>query len=54
MDVVEWGSLPYEGGLYDEEGRLVPYKNQYRVDFTTDLLLEFLGQQKDSEQPFLP
>lgn len=52
MDVVEWGSLPYEGGLYDEEGRLVPYKNQYRVDFTTDLLLEFLGQQKDSEQPF--
>lgn len=52
MDVVEWGSLPYEGGLYDEEGEFVPYKGQYRVDYTTDLLLDFLKTNKDEEQPF--
>jgi len=52
MDVVEWGSLPYEGGLYDEEENFISYKGQYRVDFTTDLLIDFIKMNQEGEAPF--
>ena len=51
VDVVEWASLPYEGQLYDEHNERIGFKGQYRVDFTTDLALDFL-QSRDGSQPF--
>lgn len=52
VDVLEFASLPYEGQVYDEDNRRVGFKDQYRPDFLTDLLLEFLKGQKENRQPF--
>ncbi|MGI6005915.1 MAG: sulfatase-like hydrolase/transferase [Ruminococcus sp.] len=53
VDVLEFSSLPYEGQLYDENNQRVGFKNRYRPDFLTDLLLEFLDEQNQKERkPF--
>lgn len=52
VDVLEWSSMPYEGGLYDENGKRVSFQEKYRADFVTDLLIDFLEEQEGSEEPF--
>ncbi len=52
VDVLEYASLPYEGQLYDENNERIGYEHRYRPDFLTDLLLQFLDDQKQ-EKPFL-
>lgn len=51
VDVLEYASLPYEGQLYDENNERIGYEHRYRPDFLTDLLLQFLDDQKQ-EKPF--
>lgn len=48
---LEYTSQPYEGTLYDGDGKEIHYKNQYRSDFLTDRAEKFLRQQHD--KPFL-
>jgi len=43
-DVLEFTSHPYEGHVFDDGGRAVEFKNQYRVDALTDWALEFIGR----------
>lgn len=42
---------PYEGTIYDGDGREIRFANEYRVDFLTDRAERFLRQRHD--EPFL-
>jgi arylsulfatase A-like enzyme len=42
---------PYEGTIYDGDGKEIHFDNEYRVDFLTDRAERFLRQKRD--KPFL-
>jgi uncharacterized sulfatase len=48
-DVLEFTSHPYEGVLYDQDGRHVEFDG-YRVDALTEMAINFI--QRDHEDPF--
>lgn len=50
-NVPEMTSHPYYGTIWDNNGNPITYKNEYRVDFLTDLAVKFLKQPHD--KPFL-
>jgi len=50
-NALEHTSHPYEGTIYDNDGKEITYKDQYRVDFLTDRAEKFLRQKHD--KPFL-
>jgi arylsulfatase A-like enzyme len=51
-EVLEHSSHPYDGCLFDNDGKSVRLRG-YRVDAMTDLMLEFLrGRARQSAQPF--
>jgi arylsulfatase A-like enzyme len=50
-NVLEMTSHPYEGELYDAEGKPIPFSGVYRVDFLAQRAERFLRQA--SHQPFL-
>jgi arylsulfatase A-like enzyme len=50
-NVLELTSHPYEGTMWDGDGKEIVYKDQYRVDFLTDRAERFLRQKHD--KPFL-
>ena len=41
---LEWTSHPYEGSIWDAEGREIQFHDRYRVDFITDRVVRFLNQ----------
>ncbi len=47
---LEWTSHPYEGNLYDGDGRPIHFEGVYRTDFMTQLAQAFL---KNARGPFL-
>ncbi|HEV2276116.1 MAG TPA: sulfatase-like hydrolase/transferase [Acidobacteriaceae bacterium] len=47
----EFTTHPYEGTIYDGEGKEITFKDQFRVDFVTDRAEQFLRQPHD--KPFL-
>jgi arylsulfatase A-like enzyme len=47
----EWTTHPYEGTIFDRDGKPITFKDEYRVDFVTDRAERFLKQKHDS--PFL-
>jgi len=47
---LEHTSHPYEGTIYDGDGKEIKFENQYRVDFITDRAERFLRQKHD--KPF--
>ncbi|WP_260702919.1 sulfatase-like hydrolase/transferase [Edaphobacter flagellatus] len=47
----EWTTHPYEGTIYDADGKEITFKDEYRVDFVTDRAERFLRQKHD--KPFL-
>ena len=49
-NALEHTSHPYEGSLFDNEGKEIKFKDQYRVDFLTDRTEKFLRQKHD--RPF--
>jgi arylsulfatase A-like enzyme len=49
-NALEHTTHPYEGTIWDADGREITYNDQYRVDFITDRAERFLRQQHD--QPF--
>jgi arylsulfatase A-like enzyme len=49
-NVIEFTSHPYEGTIYDRDGKEITYKDEYRVDFLTDRAERFLRQKQ--EKPF--
>jgi arylsulfatase A-like enzyme len=49
-NVIEFTSHPYEGTIYDRDGKEITYKDEYRVDFITDRAERFLRQKQ--EKPF--
>jgi arylsulfatase A-like enzyme len=49
---LEWTSHPYEGDIYDGDGRPLHFQNEYRVDFLTGRAKRFLGNVSKSS-PFL-
>jgi arylsulfatase A-like enzyme len=51
-DVLEHTSHPYEGTLYDADGDPVEYDGEYRVDFLTDLAVDYVEERTDSADPF--
>lgn len=50
-NVLEFTSHPYEGDLYDNEGKPIHFSGIYRVDFLTQRVLRFLHSKP--RQPFL-
>jgi arylsulfatase A-like enzyme len=50
-NVMELTSHPYEGSMWDGDGRELRFENQYRVDFVTDRVIRFLRQ--PPREPFL-
>ncbi len=50
-NVLEHTSHPYEGEMYDAEGKPIKFSGIYRVDFLTDRAVRFLKQV--ARQPFL-
>jgi len=50
-NALEHTTHPYEGTIYDGDGKEITYKDQYRVDFITDRAERFLRQKHD--KPFL-
>jgi len=51
-NVLEMTSHPFEGELYDGDGRPIPFKDQYRVDFMTGRAKRFLNN-VSTASPFL-
>jgi arylsulfatase A-like enzyme len=49
-NALEHSSVPYEGTLWDRNGRPVEFKDEYRVDALTDQTVGFLRQKR--EKPF--
>ncbi|WP_345945063.1 sulfatase-like hydrolase/transferase [Granulicella sp. dw_53] len=49
-NALEHTSHPYEGSLFDQDGKEITFKDQYRVDFLTDRTERFLRQKH--EKPF--
>lgn len=49
-NALEHTSHPYEGTIWDRDGKEITYKDQYRVDFLTDRAERFLRQKQ--EKPF--
>jgi len=47
----EWTTHPYEGTIFDRDGKEIVFKDEYRVDFVTDRAEKFLRQKHD--KPFL-
>jgi arylsulfatase A-like enzyme len=47
----EWTTHPYEGTIYDRDGKEITFKDEYRVDFVTDRAERFLREKHD--RPFL-
>ena len=47
----EWTTHPYEGTIFDADGKEITFKDEYRVDFVTDRAERFLRQKHD--KPFL-
>jgi arylsulfatase A-like enzyme len=47
---IESTTHPYEGTIWDQDGKPITYKDQYRVDFLTDRAERFLRQKHD--KPF--
>lgn len=50
-NVLEFTSHPYEGTIWDQDGKPMKYKGIYRVNYLTDLAVRFLKQRH--EKPFL-
>ena len=50
-NVLELTSHPYEGTIWDSDGKEIRFKDTYRVDFITDRVVRFLQQQQ--REPFL-
>ena len=50
-NVMELTSHPYEGSIWDSEGKEIPFKDIYRVDFVTERVVRFLRQ--PAREPFL-
>jgi arylsulfatase A-like enzyme len=50
-NALEGTSHPYEGTIWDRDGKEITFKDQYRVDFLTDRAEAFLRQKH--EKPFL-
>ncbi len=50
-NALEHTTHPYEGTIYDNDGKEITYKDEYRVDFITDRAERFLRQKHD--KPFL-
>jgi arylsulfatase A-like enzyme len=49
-NVLEFSSHPYEGSIWDQDGKEITFKDEYRVDFLTDRAERFLRQKQ--EKPF--
>jgi arylsulfatase A-like enzyme len=47
----EWTTHPYEGTIFDRDGKEITFKDEYRVDFVTDRAERFLKEKHD--RPFL-
>lgn len=50
-NVIELTSHPYEGTIWDGDGKPMRFKDVYRVDYLTDLAVRFLKQRH--QKPFL-
>jgi arylsulfatase A-like enzyme len=49
-NVLELTSHPYDGSIWDGEGREIRFTDEYRVDFITDRVVRFLDQ--PAREPF--
>ena len=43
----EWTTHPYEGTIFDRDGKEITFKDEYRVDFVTDRAERFLKEKRD-------
>ncbi len=50
-NVLEYTSHPYEGEIYDTDGKPIRFSGEYRVDFLTQRALRFLREK--AQEPFL-
>jgi arylsulfatase A-like enzyme len=50
-DTLEYTSRPYEGRVFDADGRPVEFRGQYRADFLTDRAIGFMERRRD-DRPF--
>ena len=52
-DIIEFTSKSYEGHLFDKDMNKVEFKGEYRVDFITDRVLDYLSSRNTSKPLFL-
>ncbi len=50
-DVLEFTSHPFEGHMFDAAGNRVEFRDQYRVDWQTDRVLDYLDT-REGRRPF--
>ena len=50
-NALEFSTHPYEGTIWDRDGKPITFKDEYRIDFLTDRAEKFLRQKQD--KPFL-
>jgi arylsulfatase A-like enzyme len=51
-NALEHTTHPYEGTIWDRDGKEITYKDEYRVDFLTDRAEHFLRSPAAKEKPF--
>jgi len=47
-DSLEWTSHPQEGCMYGKEGQKIEFRDRFRADWQTDLVLDYLEKPKDN------
>ncbi len=52
-NALEHTSHPFEGDMYDGDGKPVHFADKYRADFLTDRAVRFLREQRQKDRPFL-
>lgn len=52
-NALELTSHPFEGDMYDGDGKALHFADEYRADFMTDRAVRFLKDKRQKDKPFL-
>jgi len=52
-NALELTSHPFEGDMYDGDGKPLHFSGEYRADFLTDRAIRFLKEKRQKDKPFL-
>ncbi len=52
-NALELTSHPFEGDMYDGDGKPLHFSGEYRADFLTDRAIRFMKEKRQKDRPFL-